>query len=142
MRRRFTIEVDIDTDTHGWTKMFTSDGRPDTFQISLRRDVKDFGTEDSVIPIVLTHELGHIIGNVFGLPAASAEPRSLSEYHPIFRDPIVEDRVLASENEAWDIAELMLLASRMRHYAIGTYLKAFGRIPEFSGGLFKNDIKY
>jgi len=50
---------------------------------------------------VLCHELGHVVGEIMGLPAAVNDPRLFTTNPPFPWPP----EVIASEDEAWRVGE-------------------------------------
>lgn len=126
MKRNITVVIDIDTEHDGDSRLMVKS--EDNYCILIRRDVEMFGDKPYVLPCTLSHELGHLVGHVFNLPATAAEPRSLFQDIDIAFTKSEQERILASENEAWDVGELMLSASRMREYALGTYISWFDNV--------------
>jgi hypothetical protein len=136
MKRKITVEIDIDTERSGDTVL--TGNNPNNFTIAIRNDIIGmFGDKQHVVPCTLVHELGHLIGHVFNLPAATNEPRSLFQMTSQVVNESFGRRVLASENEAWDIGELLLLESKMRKIAIRSYEKEFELIKS-TEKYFKN----
>jgi hypothetical protein len=137
MKRKITVEIDIDTDRDGETRLHGK--TPNDFTIDIRSDIADaFGNKPGIVPCTLAHELGHLIGHVFNLPAAANEPRSLFHETTHTLTESFGQRILASENEAWDIAELLLLESQLRRIAIRGYEEGFG-VNNTTENYFKNN---
>ena len=65
------------------------------------------------------HELGHVLANEFNLPHASADPRWLKV--PFGYLPHEDRKVIAAEEEAWDVAEAIFLLLQDRRYCMGQY---------------------
>jgi len=127
MKKTITVQIDIDTEVPGVSAL--SKLSDDIFKIAIRKDVIDaYGDGLSVVPIALTHELGHLVGVTFNLPAASRDPRSLDKYYSwlsILTDRSKQEAILASEREAWDVAELITHAGVQRHHALDSYMNVF-----------------
>lgn len=65
--------------------------------------------------IVVAHEIGHALAREFKLPG---------QYHGI-RYLFDKQCRLESENEAWDVAQILLDMERARKYAIDMHMKQF-----------------
>jgi len=114
MKRRFLIEVDIDTETPGISCQKTlPDGN---VLITLRDDTKDPMYQPPAIrldPIpVLLHELGHAVGMVLRTPK-----------HVGLNHESWEAMVVSREQEAWSFAEAMLHFQYNKQRALETYYR-------------------
>lgn len=122
MKKKFTIEIDIDTDQPGDSKAIAAASDVSKWTVLIRRDVLFNQGQDAIVP-ALAHELGHVIGYNCDLPGNMADPRFGRAGHSQNISPEYSARVLNSENEAWDIAERMLLIKKVREWAVKTYEK-------------------
>jgi len=109
MKKRFVIEVDIDTDIshpmgcHAETPLGSSKSI-----VRIRKDLEIYEPtlSTSGIAIAVAHEIGHVIGFQLGLPGNLPDPRM----QPLDFSQEFEARhqaIINSEKEAWHIAELM-----------------------------------
>ena len=68
------------------------------------------------------HEIGHVIANVFGLPAAMRDPRAISSFPAVMSvHSDIDERIFAAEREAWDLADLIIGYDRTRNKALRSY---------------------
>jgi hypothetical protein len=125
MKTKLTVEIDIDTERDGATCL-AGTHIPGLYQIEVRKDIMDaFGASPLSPGVALAHELGHLIAHVFQMPGSVREPRPL---YPNQWGQFVPDyslRVLASEKEAWDVAELIFQTKHAKIEALKTYEKGF-----------------
>lgn len=134
MKKEFTVKVMIDDETEnflGKTSMHTCRARPDEFTITVCKDLHTSGYTEvpDLIANALAHEFGHVIGYALNLPGAKADPRSPLcniGYGLAFN---YGDAVIASETEAWDIAEKMLSFQTTRREALASYKEGYGLKP-------------
>jgi len=91
---------------------------------------------------VTAHELGHVLGSIFETPGYRADPRITNPQHanlllergiPLF--PEEQGRMIASETEAWDIAEEMgnAVSLKDREHSLASYRKG----AEFAKNFWK-----
>lgn len=69
--------------------------------------------------IVVAHEIGHALAREFGLPGQRHGIKYLFD----------RQSRLHSENEAWDVAQLLFEMNRARAFAIGKHMEQFDK-PE------------
>ena len=129
MKRRFTINVDIDTDSTGGSycksgllnnKFDVVVTNSDTLKVTPKN-----------LPTIIAHEVGHAIGAALNLPGASKEIRG--RYHDLyekFTDMLsvfmgwFYPYILESEEEAWEIAAPVYSAFiETKNHCLGTYNK-------------------
>jgi len=77
------------------------------------------------------HELGHVLGAIFKTPGWKADPRTVSPQDAAFMNvfgpsPRQRDGMVASEKEAWEIAEKVYpnLDKERKRWALSTYENA------------------
>lgn len=68
------------------------------------------------------HELGHVVAQIFNLPAARKDPRSYSSFYEDFSAPVYE-RMYDSEVEAWELGEAMYHFSLYSRRCLDSYCK-------------------
>lgn len=142
MKKKFTIEVDMDTEELGESSSMHNPSRPDApIRIVVRKPapemLKSLGVDlPNPNPMAsLLHELGHAIGNALDLPAHLAWRNGMGT-RPAILDFVVPSpqqyalRVEA-EKEAWDIVSGTLPGwDKERSEAIKAYERVLQQIKE------------
>lgn len=115
MKKKITIELDIDTEAEGYSR---SEMRGNLCRIIVQKD------RDGFHPLsVVCHEFGHILGHIFSLPKHVSDPRVnflLSNNKETFD---YHQRILDNEEQAWDLAEILFMLRNDREKALATYRK-------------------
>jgi len=111
MRKKVTIEVDIDTEKPGTTGMQGNLATPNLIKIEVRKDAGSFPHDTPEGS--LAHELGHAIATIFNLPEFRDDPRTSTNrdtlrYRMYGPDSDMAQRVYNHEKLAWDFARVML----------------------------------
>lgn len=117
MKKKFTIEVDINTELAGTTAATASRLDTSNWRVRIRKDLTQFPVpvDSQSIAAAVAHELGHVLGFQCGLSGNIHDSRFGGDLAGVS----YKERVINSENEAWDIAEVIF--KRLRQYAIKEY---------------------
>lgn len=130
MKKKITIEIDIDTTTDealvfpGGT--CARQKSANLFEVYIRPDIFRHTTAGQTELVAVAHEIGHVLSMVFETSAARLDPRS--DFFPPSDLRVLEsygERVLASETEAWNHAELILNLNRARHECLAGYRETY-----------------
>lgn len=140
MKKKFTIEVDMDTEELGESFSRHNPSRPDApIRIVVRKPdpemLKSLGVDlPNPNPMAsLLHELGHAIGNALDLPAHLALRNSRLAAILNFLAPSPQQYALRveAEKEAWDIVSGTLPGwDKERSEAIKAYERVLQQIKE------------
>lgn len=125
MKKRFTIEVDIDTERSGVTLGGMSKTDKSQCSVMLRKDLSEIAgvITPSVVAVALAHELGHIVGYQCDLLHTRTDPRF---YEKNFMAGIsISEAIINSEKEAWDLAEIMFSLDRVKKIALKSYEESY-----------------
>lgn len=122
MKKKITIEIDIDTDCPGVTAAHIPNFNGTMCRVDIRQDIGNIGmgADSQVIAAYTAHELGHILGYICELPGNLSDPRMLSGRMNATELPH-QQLVMNSEKEAWDLAEEMFKIRQVRQLALRTY---------------------
>jgi len=123
MKKKLTIEIDIDTDTNGISAAYLGNIDASKCRIEIRKDLERIGlpVDHLLIAVMTAHELGHVLGALCELPCNLADPRMKD----VTCAPPWEKSVIDSEKEAWDIAEEMFKIKRVRQISLRTYGESY-----------------
>src|ERR1700704_2341536 len=79
MKKKITIEIDIDTDLPGTTAAYLPNFGGTKCRVDIRQDIGKIGLgfDSQVIAAYTAHELGHVLGYLCELPCNSSDPRTL-----------------------------------------------------------------
>jgi hypothetical protein len=118
MKKQFIVYVDIDTEAQHTSRIWADHGDPSKWHIEVGDDSKKVGDSSQVIASVLAHELGHFVAFACQLQHTTKNPNFLGT---LSAGLSYDQAILNTENEAWDVAEMMFTMKRTRALAIKTY---------------------
>ncbi|SRR6266566_433832 len=123
MKKKLTIEIDIDTEYAGITAAYIGNINMSKCRIEIRNDIGRIGlpVDSHLIAAYTAHELGHVLGALCELPCNIADPRMGSSETVVPFNPPFPEAIINSEREAWDMAEEMFKVRRVRQLALRTY---------------------
>ena len=125
MKKQVTLHIDIDTEIIGSSEFRESRLR-DGLEIVIRKDEAN-GDEETHADFVfcLTHELGHAVGKIMGLPGFTQDFRTVNH---VASNKTINQSIVASEYEAWDVAEMILKFDAHRKKYLNSYESTYGKI--------------
>jgi hypothetical protein len=122
MKKKFTVEVEIDTDSDVSMALFPTSVRQsikDRYAITIVNDTKPEIKNEHDVLCSLVHELGHVVGYALELPRSSVDPRLILGRRDSDIPP--GDRIYHAEEEAWDIGEAIISLQKQREFYLKTY---------------------